>query len=43
MKQQAYPEAVEAAHADFAALHGDDIPRPRPSLATEGTSPVETS
>ena len=29
-KTQAYPGAVEAAHADFAALTtGDDIPRPR--------------
>jgi DNA invertase Pin-like site-specific DNA recombinase len=35
-KAQAYPEAIEAAHADFAALAGpghsaDDIPRPRPA------------
>ncbi|MFG1682932.1 recombinase family protein [Nonomuraea sp. NPDC049269] len=30
-KQQAYPEAVEAAHADFALLQGEDIPRPRPA------------
>lgn len=32
-KAQAYPEAVEAARADFAALQaegqGDDIPQPR--------------
>ncbi|OEJ28916.1 hypothetical protein AS594_35335 [Streptomyces agglomeratus] len=32
-KAQAYPEAIEAAHADFAALHarsqGDHIPQPR--------------
>lgn len=30
-KTQAYPEAVEAAHADFALLQGEDIPRPRPA------------
>src|SRR6266851_2826263 len=35
-KAQAYPEAVEQAHADFAAMAGpghpaDDIPRPRPA------------
>ena len=35
-KAQAYPEAVEQAHTDFAALAGaghpaDDIPRPRPA------------
>ncbi|MGW7478026.1 recombinase family protein [Nonomuraea muscovyensis] len=30
-KTQAYPEAVEAAHADFALLQGQDIPRPRPA------------
>ncbi|MFE3558535.1 recombinase family protein [Streptomyces sp. NPDC059193] len=43
-KREVYPEAIEAAHADFAALHGDDIPRPRPSLAAAGgPSPVEAS
>lgn len=31
-KAQSYPEAVAAAHADFAALQaGEDIPRPRPA------------
>ncbi|WP_435832008.1 recombinase family protein [Nonomuraea fuscirosea] len=30
-KTQTYPEAVEQAHADFALLHGDDLPRPRPA------------
>jgi hypothetical protein len=30
-KTQAYPEAVQAAHADFALLHAEDIPRPRPA------------
>jgi hypothetical protein len=31
-KAQAYPEAVAAAHADFAAMTAiDDIPRPRPA------------
>ncbi|MFE7712476.1 hypothetical protein ACFU6I_43615 [Streptomyces sp. NPDC057486] len=39
-KAQAYPEAVEAAHADFAALQnaerpGDGIPSPRPAAATD--------
>nr|WP_097257265.1 hypothetical protein [Streptomyces sp. Ag109_G2-15] len=38
-KRQAYPDAVEAAHADFAALQADDIPGPRPArvLTTEET------
>ncbi|MFI9598113.1 recombinase family protein [Nonomuraea sp. NPDC052265] len=30
-KTQAYPEAVEAAHADFALLQSEDILRPRPA------------
>ncbi|MEU9117782.1 hypothetical protein AB0D04_40155 [Streptomyces sp. NPDC048483] len=31
-KTQAYPEAIEQAHAGFAALTAaDDIPRPRPA------------
>jgi hypothetical protein len=28
-KREAYPEAVEQAHADFAALQGEGIPEPR--------------
>ncbi|MGW2770708.1 recombinase family protein [Streptomyces sp. NPDC001275] len=28
-KREAYPEAVEAAHADFAALHACELPSPR--------------
>lgn len=28
-KREAYPEAVEAAHADFTALQVGDVPRPR--------------
>ncbi|WP_329028282.1 recombinase family protein [Streptomyces sp. NBC_00690] len=30
-KREAYPEAVEAAHADFANLHAGEVPRPRPA------------
>ncbi|MEV3986864.1 MULTISPECIES: hypothetical protein [unclassified Nonomuraea] len=30
-KTQTYPEAVEQAHADFALLQGQDIPRRRPT------------
>ena len=30
-KREAYPEAVEAAHADFAALQASEFPGPRPS------------
>ncbi|MFD3947926.1 hypothetical protein [Streptomyces sp. NPDC058579] len=33
-KAQASPEAVEAAHADFAALQNADVPRPRPDATT---------
>jgi hypothetical protein len=33
-KAQAYPEAVEAAHADFALLQDEDIPDP-PGLASD--------
>lgn len=34
-KARAYPEATEAARADFAALQGaHDIPRPRPDATT---------
>nr|WP_240798361.1 recombinase family protein [Streptomyces sp. S501] len=32
-KRETYPEAVEQAHADFAALQTGDIPRPRPDAA----------
>ncbi|MCX4460705.1 hypothetical protein OOK58_53910 [Streptomyces sp. NBC_01728] len=28
-KKETYPEAVEQAHADFAALQDADLPRPR--------------
>ncbi|WP_204165986.1 hypothetical protein [Streptomyces sp. NEAU-S7GS2] len=28
-KREAYPEAVEQAHADFAALTGGEVPEPR--------------
>ncbi|MFC8015440.1 hypothetical protein [Streptomyces cinereoruber] len=28
-KREAYPEAVEAAHADFAALQASELPGPR--------------
>ncbi|MFD0622086.1 hypothetical protein ACFQ2K_03970 [Streptomyces sanglieri] len=28
-KRAAYPEAVEQAHADFAALTGSEVPEPR--------------
>ncbi|WP_406470724.1 hypothetical protein OH738_34050 [Streptomyces hirsutus] len=28
-KREAYPEAVEAAHADFAALQAGELPGPR--------------
>ncbi|MEU6293946.1 hypothetical protein [Streptomyces erythrochromogenes] len=28
-KREAYPEAVEAAHADFAALPAGEVPKPR--------------
>jgi DNA invertase Pin-like site-specific DNA recombinase len=40
-KREAYPEAVDAAHADFATLKAaDDIPSPRPALVltTEETA-----
>lgn len=30
-RAQAYPEAVEQAHADFAALPAEEIRRPRPA------------
>ncbi|CAM5352052.1 hypothetical protein [Streptomyces tanashiensis] len=37
-KAQAYPEAIEAAHADFAILQAaDGIPGPRPARAAEQT------
>ncbi|MFD2278442.1 hypothetical protein ACFSUJ_03690 [Streptomyces lusitanus] len=29
-KREAYPEAVEQAHADFAALQAGGVPRPSP-------------
>ena len=32
-KREAYPEAVEQAHADFADLRNADVPRPRPDAA----------
>ncbi|MGV2919358.1 recombinase family protein [Streptomyces alfalfae] len=31
-KREAYPEAVEQAHADFAALQADEVPGPRPVI-----------
>ncbi|MFF9607796.1 hypothetical protein ACF1GY_37010 [Streptomyces sp. NPDC014684] len=31
-KREAYPEAAEQAHADFAALQGGEVPRPRLAL-----------
>ena len=31
-KRGAYPEAVEQAHADFAALHAGEVPGPRPAI-----------
>ncbi|MFG2628303.1 recombinase family protein [Streptomyces sp. NPDC048473] len=38
-KAQAYPEAIEAAHADFAILQAaDDIPGPRPARVAEETA-----
>ncbi|MFI8943461.1 hypothetical protein [Streptomyces syringium] len=30
-KREAYPEAVEQAHTDVAALQAGDVPRPRPN------------
>ncbi|ARF58067.1 recombinase family protein [Streptomyces gilvosporeus] len=30
-KREAYPQAIEAAHADFAILQGDKMPGPRPA------------
>ncbi|MFF4761866.1 hypothetical protein [Streptomyces sp. NPDC001292] len=30
-KREAYPEAVEQAHDDFAALQASEVPGPRPS------------
>ncbi|GGP82264.1 recombinase family protein [Streptomyces melanogenes] len=38
-KTQAYPEAIEAAHADFAALPNADVPRPRPDATTLSSRP----
>ncbi|MCM1965302.1 recombinase family protein [Streptomyces sp. G1] len=38
-KTQAYPEAIEAAHADFAALQNADVPRPRPDATTLSSRP----
>ncbi|WP_209446036.1 hypothetical protein [Streptomyces sp. MZ04] len=35
-RRQAYPEAVEQAHADFAALQAGELPCPR----TETTEPA---
>ncbi|MET8517664.1 hypothetical protein ACWD7C_36415 [Streptomyces sp. NPDC005134] len=35
-KREAYPEAVEQAHADFAALQADEVPEPR--SASNGVS-----
>ncbi|MFI6034457.1 hypothetical protein ACIBBD_09875 [Streptomyces sp. NPDC051315] len=32
-KREAYPEAVEQAHADFAALTGPEVPEPRTETA----------
>ncbi|WP_436777609.1 hypothetical protein [Yinghuangia sp. YIM S09857] len=32
-KREAYPEAVEQAHTDFAALQAGDVLRPRPDAA----------
>ncbi|MFF7082100.1 hypothetical protein [Streptomyces lavendulae] len=34
-KRQAYPETVEAAHADYAALHADELPSTRAAQRTE--------
>jgi hypothetical protein len=36
-KREAYPEAVEAAHADFAALKARDVPAPRTADQPETT------
>jgi hypothetical protein len=33
-KAQVSPDAIEAAHAGFAALHSTDIPAPRPARIT---------
>lgn len=38
-KREAYPEAVEQTHADFAALHNTDVPRPRPDAVALSSSP----
>lgn len=37
-KRQAYPEAIEQAHADFAALPTEEIPHPRPTTARHPTN-----
>jgi DNA invertase Pin-like site-specific DNA recombinase len=37
-KAAAYPEAIEQAHAEFAELQADDIPRPRPARVHEPVS-----
>ncbi|GAA1889490.1 recombinase family protein [Streptantibioticus ferralitis] len=43
-KREVYPDAIEAAHADFATLQsGDDIPRPSPAFATAEEAGAETS
>ncbi|MGW1072929.1 hypothetical protein [Streptomyces sp. NPDC002537] len=38
-KTQAYPEAIEAARTDFAALQNADVPRPRPDATTLSSRP----
>jgi hypothetical protein len=37
-KREAYPEAIEAAHADFAALQAGEVPHPASLLLTESHS-----
>ncbi|MFE9122358.1 hypothetical protein [Streptomyces sp. NPDC007172] len=38
-KREVYPEAIEAAHADFATLQNADVPRPRPDATTLSSQP----
>jgi hypothetical protein len=38
-KREAYPEAVDQAHADFAALQNADVPRPCQDATTPTPPP----
>ncbi|WP_413813270.1 hypothetical protein [Streptomyces sp. OE57] len=38
-KREAYPEAVEQAHADFAALHAEEVHEPRAGSQPYGDTP----